>query len=330
MHYIFGPVPSRRLGRSLGIDPTPTRESPSSPLGIQSDEASKPHKFCNWSCVYCQLGKTMPYTKSRSSYFPPEAMYTELREVLRSESAGNIDWITFIGSGEPTLNQDIGTMIRGVKTMTPLPVAVITNGSLLSLREVREDLSAADAVLPTLDAGSAVLFRKINRPHPDFNFECHIAGLVAFAREYVGRLWLEVMLIAGVNDDEASLEHLSAVIKRISPDEIHLVLPTRPPAEPWVCPSDDEGIMRAQKILGRCATVLHPSKGYGDFSAEGEKNPLVAAACILRRHPMTDGELQYFLTQKGVTNLESALQMLRSSGQAIEIVRNGIKFWRAS
>jgi len=128
-------------------------------------------------------------------------MYEELRATLHSESAEDIDWITFVGSGEPTLNRDLGTMIKVVKTITSLPVAVITNGSLLSLSEVREDLSAADAVLPTLDAGSAALFRRINRPHPDFDFERHVEGLVAFGSEFTERLWLEVMLIAGINDD---------------------------------------------------------------------------------------------------------------------------------
>jgi wyosine [tRNA(Phe)-imidazoG37] synthetase (radical SAM superfamily) len=265
IHYIFGPVPSRRLGRSLGIDPTPVGESSHSCLGSHGVTAPCIRKFCNWNCVYCQLGRTRPYTKSRVAFFPPEAMFAELRETLQTEPSKNIDWITFVGSGEPTLNKDIGTLLRGVKAMTVLPIAVITNGSFLSLPEVREALSIADAVLPTLDAGSASLFRRINRPHPDFGFEGHVEGLVAFGREYAGKLWLEVMLIAGLNDDEASLEDLAAAIEQIGPDEVHLVLPTRPPVEPWVKPSDEGGITRAQNILGRVAPVLHPLKEYGDF-----------------------------------------------------------------
>jgi len=256
-------------------------------------------------------------------------MYAELREVLRSESAGDIDWITFVGSGEPTLNRDLGTMIRGVKTMTELPVAVITNGSLLSLTDVRKDLSAADAVLPTLDAGSPALFRRINRPHPDFDFERHVEGLVAFGREYSGRVWLEVMLIAGLNDDDASLEALAASIERIGPHKVHLVLPTRPPAEPWVKPSAEEGIARAQKILGNAAPVLHPSKEYGDFSAGGESNPSTAAVAILQRHPMSDKELREFFQHCGVADAESAINALQAAGEAFEIIRGGEKFWRA-
>lgn len=256
-------------------------------------------------------------------------MYTELREALRSESVGDIDWITFVGSGEPTLNQDLGTMLRGVKAMTDLPVAVITNGSLLSLPEVREELAIADAVLPTLDTGNAALFRHINRPHPDFDFKRHIEGLVAFGRKYTGRLWLEVMLIAGLNDDEASLENLAAAIERIGPNEVHLVLPTRPPAEPWVRPSGEEGIARAQEILGRATPVLHPLKEYGDFSAGGESDPFVAAAAILLRHPMSDKELREFFRHCGVADAESAISALQAAGKAVEIVRGRIRFWRA-
>jgi len=285
-------------------------------------------KSCNWNCVYCQLGHTQPYTKSRSTFYPPEAMFAELRESLQTESSENVDWITFVGSGEPTLNRDLGTLLRGVKAMTDLPVAVITNGSLLSLPEVREELSVADAVLPTLDAGSAALFRRINRPHPDFDFERHVEGLVAFGREYAGRLWLEVMLIAGLNDDETSLGNLAAVIKRIGPDEVHIVLPTRPPSESWVRPSGDEGIARALEIVGRVVPILHPAKEYGDFSAGGESDPFVAAAAILRRHPMSDKELREFLQHCRVTDAESAIRFLQDSGEAVEILRNGVKFWR--
>ena len=256
-------------------------------------------------------------------------MFAELRESLQTESSNNIDWITFVGSGEPTLNQDLGAMIRGVKTMTSLPVAVITNGSLLSLPEVREEVSAADAVLPTLDAGSAALFRRINRPHPEFGFERHIEGLVAFGREYTGRLWLEVMLIAGLNDDEASLEDLAAAIERIGPHEVHLVLPTRPPAESWVRPSEEDGIARALRVLGRAVPVLHPLKEYGDFSAGGESDPSVAAAAILLRHPMSDKELREFFQHCGVADAESAINALQAAGKAVEIVRESVKFWRA-
>lgn len=147
MKHVFGPVPSRRLGQSLGVDPIP-------------------FKTCNWNCVYCQLGRTAPVTNVRRDYFPPDVIVAQTSHALRSHSSGAIDWVTFVGSGEPTLHASLGWMIRQIKALTPIPVAVITNGSLLYQPEVREELIAADAVLPTLDAGNGQLYCAINRPHP--------------------------------------------------------------------------------------------------------------------------------------------------------------------
>ncbi len=150
MKYVFGPVPSRRLGQSLGIDPVPL-------------------KTCNWNCVYCQLGRTRPLINERKNFFPPEEIIDQVKEASEAHKPGEINWVTFVGSGETILHASIGEMIHQVKTLTTLPVAVITNGSLLYLPEVREELLEADAVLPTLDAGNAILYRKINRPHPRLN-----------------------------------------------------------------------------------------------------------------------------------------------------------------
>ena len=169
MNYVFGPVPSRRLGQSLGIDPIP-------------------HKTCNWNCVYCQLGRTQPLTNARLAYYPPEEILAEVKHALANLSPDEIDWITFVGSGEPILHSEMGFLIREVKAMTPLPVAIITNGSLLYLPEVRTDLSMADAVMPSLDVGNAQLYRKLNRPHGEVTFERLVDGLTAFRDEYQGKL----------------------------------------------------------------------------------------------------------------------------------------------
>jgi wyosine [tRNA(Phe)-imidazoG37] synthetase (radical SAM superfamily) len=138
MNFVFGPVPSRRLGQSLGIDTIPL-------------------KTCNWNCVYCQLGRSVPLVNQRRNYFLPEAILAEVQVALSAHQPGTIDWITFVGSGEPTLHASLGLLIRQVKTLTDRPVAVITNGSLLYLPEIRQELSAADAVLPTLNAGAPQL-----------------------------------------------------------------------------------------------------------------------------------------------------------------------------
>jgi wyosine [tRNA(Phe)-imidazoG37] synthetase (radical SAM superfamily) len=217
MQYVFGPVPSRRLGQSLGIDTIPL-------------------KTCNWNCVYCQLGRTQPVVNERREYIPRAEIIAQVRQALASHAADEIDWVTFVGSGEPTLHSGIGWLIREVKQLTDHPVAVITNGSLLYLPEVREELAAADAVLPTLDAGTAELYRRINRPHPEVTFGRLTDGLIAFRQGYQGCMWLEVMLVHGLNDVEQALHQLATVLRRIGPDEVHINLPTRPSAETWVQP----------------------------------------------------------------------------------------------
>ncbi|MBN2873696.1 MAG: radical SAM protein [Spirochaetales bacterium] len=314
MNYVFGPVPSRRLGRSLGVDPT------ARPGG---------HKACNWNCVYCQLGHTRHLMTGRERFFPPEAVLDELQSALK-ESQGGVDWITFVGSGEPTLNIDLGAMLRGVKAMTSLPVAVITNGSTLCFPEVREELSVADAVMPTLDAGDERTFLRINRPQHLYSYKRHVDGLTAFRREYKGKLWLETMMIAGQNDDEESLERLAAVLGAIAPDEVHLVLPTRPPVETWVTPTDADGLLRAQAILGRVTKVVHPDAAYGDFSLGADTDPFEAAAKTLARHPMSDEELRRALNLWGAADADTVLQALAKSGRAHEIRRYGKVFWLGS
>lgn len=186
MSYVFGPVPSRRLGKSLGIDPVPL-------------------KTCNWNCVYCQLGRTRPLTNQRREYIPCQDLLAEIGQVLSDHQPGEIDWVTFVGSGEPTLHSSLGWLIRRVKQICSLPVAVITNGSTLYLPEIRLALSDADAVLPSLDAGNPRLYRKVNRPWPELTFNRLLEGLIAFRQEYTGKLWLEMMLVQGLNDTEEAL-----------------------------------------------------------------------------------------------------------------------------
>ncbi len=325
MKYIFGPVPSRRLGRSLGIDPTPASTSRIPP---RAGTSPRTRKICNWNCVYCQLGPTRPFTMSRATFFPVPDMLVELRDALGSVPPREIDWITFVGSGEPTLNLDLGAMLRGVKAMTDIPIAVITNGSLLSSPAVRKDISLADAILPTLDAGNAHLFHRINRPPSRFGFEDHVNGLISTRKEFSGKLWLEVMLIAGLNDGEAALWELAAAMARVRPDQIHILLPNRPPAENWVLPADEEGLLRASSILGEIAPVLHPHEERGAFDIGHETDPLDAAAAILARHPMSDQELRIALARRGVIDTDAAMRSLLDSGRAVEVRRFGRRFWR--
>ena len=309
MKYVYGPVPSRRLGQSLGIDTIPL-------------------KTCNWNCVYCQLGRTVPLTNERREYFPREEILCEVQEALTSHKPGEIDWVTFVGSGEPTLHANIGWLIRQVKKITDLPVAVITNGTLLYLPDMREELLPADAVLPSLDAGTAKLYRQINRPHPEITFERLLEGLTAFRRGYKGKLWIEVMLVQDVNDTEEALKAIAVALDQIKPEEVHINLPTRPPVEIWVKPPDEEGLMRASAILGDIAKVVHPAEGTFDLSSYD--NVLEAIVGIITRHPIRQDELERTLSQWAPGQVEQSLAALEASGQAQLVERYGVRFWSAA
>jgi len=211
--YIYGPVPSRRLGRSLGIDIIP-------------------FKTCTYDCIYCQLGRTIDKTTERKEWTPVVDILNELEAHLPSDP----EIITISGSGEPTLHTGIGTLIMAIKDMTDIPVAVLTNGSLLWLPEVRDALSCADLVVPSLDAGDEHLFRHVNRPHNNITFHRMINGLYEFRRSFRGKYWLEVLLVGGITGLPAPVEEIAEIADRIGADRIHLNTVVRPPAEPFAVP----------------------------------------------------------------------------------------------
>ncbi len=309
MSLVFGPVPSRRLGQSLGIDTIPP-------------------KTCNWNCTYCQLGRSVPLTNERREYYPREDILVEVERALAEHAGAEIDWVTFVGSGEPTLHVDIGWLIRRVQMLTDLPVAIITNGALLYLPEVRQELSAADAVLPSLDAGNARLYRKVNRPWPKLTFEQHLNGLTAFRKMYSGKLWIEVMLVRGINDTERELNEIAAALNQIQPDEVHINVPTRPPAEQWVEPPDQEGLMRALALLGKNAKIVHPARG--TFRLEGSADVTETILNIITRHPMDEQDLIETLKKWTPDRVEAALDALIASKRAQIVERYGRRFWSAS
>jgi len=225
MSHLFGPVPSRRLGRSLGLDITP-------------------YKTCTFDCIYCQLGRTTNKTVQRQEYIASDLVLSEIEDFL-SEGEGDVDYITFAGSGEPTLHSGIGEMIDTIKTMTDIPVAVITNGSLLFREDVRGDLSNADVVLPSLDAATAPVFRAVNQPHESLSVDQIIEGLRMFREAFEGEFWLEIMFVRGVNDGTYEITALSDAISAINPDRVQLNTVVRPPRED-VGPVDEDEMVRIQ------------------------------------------------------------------------------------
>ncbi len=309
MKFAYGPVPSRRLGQSLGVDPVPL-------------------KTCNWNCVYCQLGRSKPMVNERREYFPTEAILADVKHALAAHAPGDIDWITFVGSGETTLHSRLGWLIQEVKTLTHYPVAVITNGSLLYMPELREELVLADAVLPSLDAGSQEMYQRVNRPVAELPFESLLEGLIAFRKGYQGKLWVEVMLVKGLNDSEGALRDIANALALIQPDEAHIVLPTRPPVETWVQPADEDGLLRARAIIGDIAHVVHP--GSGSFDLSGSESLADAVVGIITRHPMRESELIETLQHWSPGEIAETMLDLESSGQAQIVERFGIRFWSAS
>jgi len=215
-----------------------------------------------------------------------------------------------------------------VKKITKLPVAVITNGSLLYNQEIRQDLSPADAVLPSLDAGTPGLYQRINRPYPILSFESYIEGLIAFSDEYQGNLWVEVMLVNGLNDTEEDLNKIATALERIKPDEVHIMQPTRPPVETWVKPTDEDGLKRALRILGNKARVIHPASG--SFDLGGGKSIAEAVVGIVTRHPMREDQLLETLKIWTDGNVTEILSTLTESGKVQVVERNGVRFWSAS
>ncbi len=214
-HYLFGPVPSRRFRRSLGVDLTP-------------------YKTCSLDCVFCQLGRTTHRTMTRKEYVQSEAVIEELGAWIKTN--GRADYITLSGSGEPTLHSDFGEVLRFIRSRSSIPAVLLTNGTLLHLPEVQEAASCAQVVKVSLSAWDRASFESVNRPHPALSFHEMIEGQKAFRSRFKGRLWLEVFLISGMNDLPAEVAKIAALAEEIQPDRIHLNTAVRPPSEGFAMP----------------------------------------------------------------------------------------------
>ena len=263
--HLYGPVPSRRLGRSLGIDLVP-------------------HKVCSYDCIYCQIGKTTEKTLLRKEYIPSQEVLGELKAFF-SKNGSSIDHISLSGSGEPTLHSKIRLVIEGIKEMTLIPVAVLTNGSLLYEEEVRKDLIGADIVLPSLDAASSETFMRINRPYKGLSVEKVIEGMVEFRKGYKGQIWLEILFCKGVNDSQSELLQMKKAVDQIQPDLIHLNTVVRPPSEQSAVPLGLREMEEIRAFFGERASIISEFDRHHLVVPERDRGEEILR--ILRRRPLS-------------------------------------------
>lgn len=293
-NYVYGPIPSRRLGKSVGISPIP-----------------KGH--CNYSCIYCQLGRTRCMTNSREEYFNCQDIINEFKEYV--DNGVEFDVATIVGEGEPLLYSKIGNLIDELKKLTDKPVAVITNGALLANPQVRMELLNADMVLPSLDATDEEMFKKINRPYGNIKFEKIVKGLKDFSNEYRGQIWVEIMLVKDVNDSKESLSKFKEILSSIRYDRLYINSPVRPPAEESTKPLSKEEIHEATLFLGGIS-IDELAKG-GFYS--GIEDNLEAVLSIIKRHPMNQFEIKSFIESRGEDNIEEFLDRLGSNSN-VEVI----------
>jgi wyosine [tRNA(Phe)-imidazoG37] synthetase (radical SAM superfamily) len=301
--YLYGPVPSRRLGLSLGVDIVPL-------------------KVCTLDCVYCQLGETTEKTLQRSDFVPVEAVLAELKDKLAE--GVEADFITISGSGEPTLNSRLGELIEGIKKITSIPVAILTNGTLLYRQDVRADCARADIVLPSLDAGDEQTFQRINRPHSGLSIENLISGLCAFRNEFAGRIWLEVFLIEGFNTDIEQIAKIKDAINRIRPDKIQLNTAVRPTAEPGIKSLNAEKLQAIAEELGEKCEVIadfSPARKGGNIKCKAED-----LLSMLKRRPCS---LSDICSTLGISRNEALkyIALLQQQGVLDSQKKDGVIFF---
>ena len=305
--HIFGPVPSRRLGISLGLDIIP-------------------FKTCSLDCLYCECGRTTRLTCERQRFFPPQLLLEELQAAL--SSIPHLDFITFSGSGEPTLNSDLGRFIREIKKTSAVPLAVLTNGTLLFREDVRRDLMAADVVLPSLDAAREASFAAINQPCGGLDVEQIISGLEAFRREYSGRIWLEVFIVKGVNDSDADMASLHAALRRIRPDKIQLNTLDRPPAYAGVESADFVFLERIREQWRSLPVEIIKRASRREEIVAFSSNFENSLLNTIRRRPLTLDDL-VALTAKGEEELRRYLDILEREKKVKPVIEGGRIFYTA-
>ena len=299
--FIFGPVPSRRLGLSLGIDVIPK-------------------KTCTFDCIYCEVGRTTNKTVERSSFFDPQAIVEEMKRF--SKERKNVDFVTFSGSGEPTLCKNIGYLARRAKEIFKKPLALITNSSLLWREDVLEDIEAFDVVMPSLDACTQEVFERINRPAEGITVELIKEGLLKLKGRFKGSIYLEILFVKGVNNMPREVELLKEFVQILKPHKVHINTVFRPPPERWVKRVDDGELSSLKKVFGDMSEVCSPFKR--EPEASGMEEVVIKA---LKVRPMTVEDISKVLGKSPLVVMK-ILEFMVSKGLLKKEIHGGEVFFR--
>ena len=282
-----------------------------------------PFKTCTLDCIYCQLGKTTKKTIKRREYFSPEKIVSQVKKVL--SSGQHIDYITFSGSGEPTLNTMIGKLIREIKKLTSIPVAVLTNSTLLARKSVRRALRGADLVVPSVDAVTEEVFAAINRPYHSLTAEGVVNGLREFRSEFKGEIWLEIMLVKGVNDSPSHIRKLKKVISEIQPEKVQLNTVIRPPSEKSSRPLSRQELEKIREILGEKCEIIAEFRSKEQFPPSEDIEETILS--MIRRRPVTLTDI-FTSLGKQKNEIAKSLNGLLKDKKINRVVHKGLTYYR--
>jgi wyosine [tRNA(Phe)-imidazoG37] synthetase (radical SAM superfamily) len=303
----FGPVPSRRLGRSLGVN-------------------NIPPKICSYSCVYCQVGRTKNMQNIRRIFYTPDEIVQDVEKKIREakQKGELIDYLTFVPDGEPTLDINLGSEIELLKTLG-IKIAVITNSSLIWRDDVQIELAGADWVSFKIDAVSQDIWHKVNRPHGALRLNKILQGIKEFAQSFKGELVTETMLLQGLNDDMAEIEKVSDFIAQIKPDNSYIAIPTRPPAEKYVVPPTEKAINLAYQVFREKSIPTEYLIGYEGNAFAFTGNVEDDLLSITSVHPMREDGVEEFLTKANAD--WGVIKHLKRKNKLVEVKYNDKKFY---
>lgn len=306
-HLVFGPVPSRRLGRSVGIN-------------------NVLPKSCSYSCVYCQVGRTVETEIAPRTFYPPDELIAAVGDRVRKLRARSesIDFLTFVADGEPTLDRHLGALIDGLRPLG-IPIAVISNGSLVWRAEVRDALARADWVSLKVDTVHDAVWQRINRPQRSLDLDAMLDAMRDFAGGYRGTLATETMLVRDANDGEDACDATAAFLERLRPHVAYVAVPTRPPADDWVRPADEAAVNRCFQRFARClprVELLVAYEGTGFGSTGAARDDLLANAAV---HPMREDAAMALLERAGADR--SVLERLVAEGHLCPVAYQGHSFY---